>query len=148
MLFRSRSIETQKAIASDIMMVLDQCVPSTVEEAEARAAMELSCRWALRSLAAREESPQSIFAIVQGACYPNLRKESANFLTQHPFDGFALGGLAVGESKQEREDTVEFAAELLPKNLPRYLMGVGTPIDLLEAVHRGMDMFEIGRAHV
>lgn len=137
-----RSIETQRAIGSDIMMVLDQCVPSTVDVPTARAAMELSSRWALRSLAARGDSPQSMFAIVQGACYPELRKESAAFLTQHPFDGFALGGLAVGESKQEREDTVEYAAALLPANLPRYLMGVGTPIDLLEAVHRGMDMFD------
>jgi len=137
-----KSIETQKAIGSDIMMVLDQCVPSTVDKAEARAAMELSNRWALRSLAARGDSPQSMFAIVQGACYQKLRKESAAFLTAHPFDGFALGGLAVGESKQQREDTVEFAAALLPENLPRYLMGVGTPIDLLEAVHRGMDMFD------
>lgn len=137
-----RSIETQKAIGSDIMMVLDQCVPSTVDESVARHAMELSCRWALRSLQARGDSLQSMFAIVQGACYENLRKESAAFLTQHPFDGFALGGLAVGESKREREDTVEFAASLLPSDRPRYLMGVGTPIDLLEAVHRGMDMFD------
>lgn len=137
-----KSIATQKAIGSDIMMVLDQCVPSTVSEKEARAAMELSNRWALRSLAARGDSPQSMFAIVQGACYENLRQESAAFLSQHPFDGIALGGLAVGESKQEREDTVEFAAQLLPADRPRYLMGVGTPIDLLEAVHRGMDMFD------
>ena len=136
------SIQTQKAIGSDIMMVLDQCVPSTVSKEEARAAMELSNRWALRSLEARGMSPQSIFAIVQGACYPRLRKECAAFLTQHGFDGFALGGLAVGETKQERESTVEFAAELLPGDRPRYLMGVGTPIDLLEAVHRGMDMFD------
>ncbi|RYZ94773.1 MAG: tRNA guanosine(34) transglycosylase Tgt, partial [Proteobacteria bacterium] len=137
-----RSIETQIAIGSDIMMVLDQCVPSTVDESIARAAMELSNRWALRSLAARGDSPQSMFAIVQGACYENLRRESAAFLSQHPFDGFALGGLAVGESKQEREDTVEYAAAMLPTDRPRYLMGVGTPIDLLEAVHRGMDMFD------
>jgi len=136
------SIETQRTIGSDIMMVLDQCVPSTVDKAEARAAMELSDRWALRSLEARGDSPQSIFAIVQGACYQKLRRESAEFLKAHPFDGYALGGLAVGESKKEREDTVEFAAALLPANLPRYLMGVGTPIDLLEAVHRGMDMFD------
>jgi len=137
-----KSIQTQISIGSDIMMVLDQCVPSTVEKAEARAAMELSNRWAIRSLAARGESPQSMFAIVQGACYQKLRRESAEFLTQHPFDGFALGGLAVGEPKQQRDDTVEFAAALLPEHLPRYLMGVGTPIDLLEAVHRGMDMFD------
>jgi queuine tRNA-ribosyltransferase len=137
-----KSIATQKSIGSDIMMVLDQCVPSTVEHSVARAAMELSNRWALRSLAARGDSPQSMFAIVQGACYEDLRKESAAFLSQHPFDGFALGGLAVGESKQEREDTVGYAAAMLPSDRPRYLMGVGTPIDLLEAVHRGMDMFD------
>ena len=137
-----RSIGMQKAIGSDIMMVLDQCVPSTVSHAEAEAAMELSNRWALRSLAARGESPQSMFAIVQGACYQDLRRRSADFLRQQPFDGFALGGLAVGESKAEREDTVDFAAELIPSDRPRYLMGVGTPIDLLEAVHRGIDMFD------
>lgn len=137
-----RSIGMQKAIGSDIMMVLDQCVPSTVPHKEAEAAMELSNRWALRSLAARGDSPQSIFAIVQGACYEDLRTRSADFLRQHPFDGFALGGLAVGESKAEREDTVDFAAQLLPSDRPRYLMGVGTPIDLLEAVHRGIDMFD------
>lgn len=136
------SIETQKAIGSDIMMVLDQCVPSTVDHKEAEAAMELSNRWALRSLAARGDSPQSMFAIVQGACYRDLRERSAGFLREHPFDGFALGGLAVGETKQEREDTVEYGAALLPEDRPRYLMGVGTPIDLLEAVHRGMDMFD------
>ena len=136
------SIGTQKAIGSDIMMVLDQCVPSTVEHSVAKAAMDLSCRWALRSLAARGDSPQSLFAIVQGACYQDLRVQCADFLIQHPFDGFALGGLAVGETKNEREDTVEYAAGLLPAHRPRYLMGVGTPIDLLEAVHRGMDMFD------
>jgi queuine tRNA-ribosyltransferase len=136
------SIEMQKAIGSDIMMVLDQCVPSTVSKDEARAAMELSNRWALRSLAARQDSPQSLFAIVQGACVPDLRTASAEFLTQHPFDGFALGGLAVGEEKAVRDDTIAFAAPLLPADRPRYLMGVGTPLDLLEAVHRGMDMFD------
>ncbi|MGE3262364.1 MAG: tRNA guanosine(34) transglycosylase Tgt [Bacteriovoracia bacterium] len=136
------SISMQRSIGSDIMMVLDQCVPSTVPHKDAEHAMELSNRWALRSLAAREDSPQSMFAIVQGACYEDLRVRSAGFLSQHPFDGFALGGLAVGESKNEREDTVEFAAELLPRHTPRYLMGVGTPIDLLEAVHRGIDMFD------
>ncbi|MBU6154267.1 MAG: tRNA guanosine(34) transglycosylase Tgt [Bdellovibrionales bacterium] len=136
------SIETQKAIGSDIMMVLDQCIPSTASEPEALAAMELTHRWALRSLNARGESPQSMFGIVQGACYPELRKRSADFLTKLPFDGFAIGGLAVGESKQERETFTELAAGMLPEQLPRYLMGVGTPIDILEAVHRGVDMFD------
>lgn len=136
------SIETQKAIGSDIMMVLDECVPSTVEKSEASRAMELTHRWALRSLNARGDSPQSLFAIVQGACYRDLRRESARVLTQMPFDGFAIGGLAVGESKEEREEFTAHTADFLPKDLPRYLMGVGTPLDILEAVHRGVDMFD------
>lgn len=136
------SIEMQKAIGSDIMMVLDQCVPSNSERSVCEEAMELTHRWAVRSFKARGDSEQSLFGIVQGACFPDLRKRSADFLTQIPFDGFALGGLAVGESKQEREDTTELAAELLPSDRPRYLMGVGMPIDLLEAVHRGVDLFD------
>jgi queuine tRNA-ribosyltransferase len=136
------SIDAQKAIGSDIMMVLDQCIPSTSDHAAATAAMELTHRWARRSLDARGNSPQSLFGIVQGACFEDLRRRSADALTQMPFDGFAIGGLAVGESKDQRETFTELTAELLPADLPRYLMGVGTPIDLLEAVHRGVDMFD------
>ena len=137
-----KSIETQKFIGSDIMMVLDQCVPSTVEKSIAKTAMDLTHRWALRSLAARGESPQSLFGIVQGACYEDLRIESAKVIREMPFDGYAIGGLAVGESKSEREDCTATVTDLLPQDRPRYLMGVGTPIDLLEAVHRGVDMFD------
>jgi queuine tRNA-ribosyltransferase len=137
-----KSIEMQRIIGSDIMMVLDQCIRSTCSEDEARAALELTTRWAKRSFDARGDSRQALFGIVQGACFPHLRKESAEQITALPFDGFALGGLAVGETKAEREDTTEFAAPLLPADKPRYLMGVGTPIDLLEAVRRGMDMFD------
>ena len=108
----------------------------------ARAAMEITHRWAARSLAARGDSPQSMFGIVQGALFPELRRESAASLGEMPFDGFAIGGLAVGESKSEREDICEFTAQLLPDDKPRYLMGVGTPLDILEAVHRGVDMFD------
>jgi queuine tRNA-ribosyltransferase len=136
------SIETQKAIGSDIMMVLDRCIPSTSDRATAMDAMNLTHRWAKRSFNARGDSPQALFGIVQGACFPDLRKQSAAFLTEIPFDGFSIGGLAVGESKAEREDLTELATELLPANLPRYLMGVGTPSDLLEAVHRGVDMLD------
>ncbi|MBC7396784.1 MAG: tRNA guanosine(34) transglycosylase Tgt [Bdellovibrionales bacterium] len=141
------SIQTQRAIGSDIMMVLDQCIPSTSSHAQAKAAMELTHRWAKRSLIAREDSPQSMFAIVQGACFEDLRKNSADALALievngKGFDGFAVGGLAVGESKTEREDFTELTASFLPTHLPRYLMGVGTPIDILEAVHRGIDMFD------
>ena len=137
-----KSIETQKFIGSDIMMVLDQCVPSTVEKSIAKNAMDLTHRWALRSLAARGDSPQSLFGIVQGACYQDLRIESAKIISDMPFDGYAIGGLAVGESRTEREDCTATVTDILPQDRPRYLMGVGTPIDLLEAVHRGVDMFD------
>jgi len=137
-----RSIVTQKSIGADIMMVLDQCVPSTVEHSVARDAMELTHRWAQRSLDARGNSPQALFGIVQGARFMDLRAESARAITQLPFDGYAIGGLAVGESAAEREDCTATVSELLPADKPRYLMGVGTTRDLLEAVHRGVDMFD------
>ncbi|CAN5581263.1 hypothetical protein BH18VER1_BH18VER1_13660 [soil metagenome] len=136
------SVETQKAIDSDIMMALDYCVASTADEATSRAAMGITERWARRSLAARGDSPQALFAIVQGALSPELRRQSAEGLVAMPFDGYAVGGLAVGETKSEREDMCEFTAALLPADKPRYLMGVGTPLDILEAVHRGIDMFD------
>ena len=137
-----RSIETQKAIGADIMMVLDQCVPSTVDHATARSAMELTHRWAQRCLLARGGSPQALFGIVQGASYQDLRIESARAITAMPFDGYAIGGLAVGETTQQREDCTAVVTALLPEDRPRYLMGVGTTRDLLEAVHRGVDMFD------
>ena len=137
------SIHTQQAIGSDIMMALDQCVPSTADAATARAALDITLRWAVRSLAARgDDSAQALFGIVQGALFHELRRESARSLCELPFDGFAIGGLAVGESKAQREDTCEFTTDLLPRDRPRYLMGVGTPLDILEAVHRGVDMFD------
>lgn len=136
------SIAMQRAIGSDIMMVLDQCIPSTADHGVAKAAMELTHRWARRSLLARGESPQALFAIVQGALDKSLRRQSAHVLGEMNFDGYAIGGLAVGETKQQREEFTVFTAELLPRHKPRYLMGVGTPIDLLEAVHRGVDMFD------
>ncbi len=136
------SIETQKAIGSDIMMALDQCIPSTADESVARGALGLTHRWAARSLATRGESAQSMFAIVQGALFKELRRQSVETLGEMPFDGFAIGGLAVGEGRAEREDVCEFTAQLLPRDKPRYLMGVGTPLDILEAVHRGVDMFD------
>ncbi len=137
-----RSIATQKAIGADIMMALDQCVPSTVERGVAREAMELTHRWALRSLAARADGRQALFGIVQGASYDDLRLESARAIAQMPFDGFAIGGLAVGESAAQREDCTALVTEHLPQDRPRYLMGVGTTRDLIEAVHRGVDMFD------
>jgi queuine tRNA-ribosyltransferase len=136
------SIEMQKSIGSDIMMVLDQCIPSTAGHAQAEAAMLLTHRWAERSLRARGDSKQALFGIVQGACHHDLRQKSAEFLRTLGFDGLAIGGLAVGETHAERYEFTGFVTDHLPKDLPRYLMGVGTPIDLLEAVHRGVDMFD------
>jgi queuine tRNA-ribosyltransferase len=142
MLSPEQSIAMQAAIGSDIMMVLDECIDSNSDQPAARAAMERTHRWALRSLAARENPEQALFAIMQGGVVPELRRESAAFLTQQPFDGFAIGGLAVGDTRQQREDITHLAAELLPSDRPRYLMGVGTPADLLGAVGAGVDMFD------
>ncbi|MDH3443027.1 MAG: tRNA guanosine(34) transglycosylase Tgt [Deltaproteobacteria bacterium] len=136
------SIEMQKAMGSDIMMVLDQCITATASCAEAEAAMQVTHRWAERSLRARGDSPQAMFGIVQGACHQDLRKKSAAFLSALPFDGLAIGGLAVGETRLERYEFTDLVTDHLSKSLPRYLMGVGTPMDILEAVHRGVDMFD------
>lgn len=136
------SIAAQKTINSDIMMAMDQCISSTADEAACLKAAEITARWAERSLSARGSSEQSLFGIIQGACFPELRRLSASQITSLPFDGFAIGGLAVGESATERNDMTELTAELMPADYPRYLMGVGTPLDLLEAVHRGVDMFD------
>ncbi len=136
------SIEAQMVIGSDIMMVLDQCVPSTADRATVKAALDLTHRWAAQSLEARGDAPGSMFGIVQGALFPDLRRESVERLALMPFEGLAIGGLAVGESKEERQDMCELTAAMMPKDKPRYLMGVGTPLDILEAVHRGVDMFD------
>ncbi|MEI6107230.1 MAG: tRNA guanosine(34) transglycosylase Tgt, partial [Opitutae bacterium] len=142
MLSPESSIEMQKTIGSDIMMVLDQCIPSTASHAQAEAAMALTHRWAQRSLQARGDSPAALFGIVQGACHHDLREKSAAFLREMPFDGLAIGGLAVGETAEQRYEFTGFVTDQLPPHLPRYLMGVGTPLDLLESVHRGVDMFD------
>jgi queuine tRNA-ribosyltransferase len=136
------SIDMQTAIGSDIMMVLDECIDATADAGIVRAAMERTHRWALRSLAARVDPTQALFAIVQGGLVRELRRQSAAFLTEHPFDGFAIGGLAVGDTRAEREDMTGFAVDLLPADRPRYLMGVGTPPDLLYAIGCGVDMFD------
>ena len=137
-----RSIEIQTAIGSDVMMALDVCLPSTSDPGAVREAMDRTHRWALRSLAARTNPAQALFAIVQGGLDPAWREESARFLTQHAFDGFAIGGLAVGDTRAERGEIVARTADLLPEDRPRYLMGVGTPPDLLEAIGRGVDLFD------
>ena len=137
-----RSIEAQRAFQSDIMMVLDECVPSTTTYDDAARAMELTHRWAKRSLIAKEDSTQGMFGIVQGACFDKLRIQSAQAISEMPFCGIAVGGLAVGEGKDEREAMTALVTSHLPLDKPRYLMGVGTPLDILEAVARGIDMFD------
>ncbi|HEY0193348.1 MAG TPA: tRNA guanosine(34) transglycosylase Tgt [Kofleriaceae bacterium] len=143
----ARAIAMQRAIGSDIMMVLDQCIASTSAPGQAELAMHRTHRWAARSLAARRDGDGALFAIVQGACVPALRRTSADTLVElgeraGGFEGYAVGGLAVGEPRAEREAMTELVTERLPADKPRYLMGVGMPIDLLEGVHRGIDMFD------
>ena len=136
------SIEMQMAIRSDIMMAMDVCIPSTSDFETARQAMEQTHRWAQRSLIARGDSAGALFGIIQGATHEELRQISTDYIASLPFDGLAIGGLAVGESKAEREHFTQVVTARLPKDRPIYLMGVGTPIDLLEAVARGVDMFD------
>jgi queuine tRNA-ribosyltransferase len=142
MLSPEGSIAMQTAIGSDIMMVLDECINAKSEVEVVRAAMERTHRWAMRSLAARQDPGQALFAIIQGGLVRDLRRQSAEVLAEQAFDGFAIGGLAVGDTRAEREDMTAYAAELLPALRPRYLMGVGTPPDLLFAIGCGVDMFD------
>jgi len=137
-----KSIDTQLAINSDIMMVLDYCVPSTSTRELSQYAIDVTARWAKRSYERRGEHSNALFGIIQGACFEGLRRESAARITEIPFEGFAIGGLAVGETIAERQDMTELTASLLPHDKPRYLMGVGTPVDLLDAIYRGVDMFD------
>jgi queuine tRNA-ribosyltransferase len=121
------SIAMQTALGSDVMMVLDVCIESTAPRSQVRAAMERTHRWAVRSLSARPDPGQLLFGIVQGGLDLELRAESARFLSQHPFDGYAVGGVAVGDTRAERSGVVAHAVAHLPPDRPRYLMGVGTP---------------------
>jgi queuine tRNA-ribosyltransferase len=144
MLTPERSMEVQKDLDSDIVMIFDECTPYPATEAQARSSMEMSLRWAARSRAQfdRLENPNALFGIVQGGMYVPLREASIAGLTDIGFDGYAIGGLAVGEPKEERERVIDAIEPSLPKDRPRYLMGVGTPEDLVEAVRRGIDMFD------
>ncbi|MEZ4474039.1 MAG: tRNA guanosine(34) transglycosylase Tgt, partial [bacterium] len=124
------------------MMCLDHLEPADAPRKVHEDALARTTRWALRCLAARTRDDQALFAIVQGGIDLELRQRSAEALCEHPFDGFAVGGLSVGESQSAMYDTLEFTAPLLPLDRPRYLMGVGTPEDLVEGVARGVDMFD------
>jgi queuine tRNA-ribosyltransferase len=139
-----RSIEIQAdLLGADISMQLDECVGNPCEHAEAASAMRLSARWGERSKAYfGSRDRQALFGIVQGSTYPDLRKESAQRVVETVFDGYAIGGLAVGEGHEAMCDTLDFTAPLLPGERPRYLMGVGKPLDIVEAAARGIDMFD------
>ena len=141
------SIEIQEALGSDIMMVLDECTPYPADETTAKRSMDLSLKWAERSLRARR-SENALFGIIQGGMHPHLRREYISRLleissdAQSGFDGYAIGGLSVGEATELMYDMVEVCTELMPKDKPRYLMGVGTPENIIECIDRGVDMFD------
>ncbi|WP_257385211.1 tRNA guanosine(34) transglycosylase Tgt [Tahibacter caeni] len=136
------SMRIQRVLNSDIVMIFDECTPYPATEKQAADSMELSLRWAERSRRAHEGNPNALFGIVQGGVHPALRARSAAGLQQIGFDGYAVGGLAVGEPEAERNHTLETTVPLLPADKPRYLMGVGRPEDIVEAVRRGIDMFD------
>jgi queuine tRNA-ribosyltransferase len=136
------SMAMQQALGADIIMIFDECTPYPATEEQARASMELSLRWAERSKQAHAGHAGALFGIVQGGMYEHLRQESLAGLKQIGFDGYALGGLSVGEPKEDMLRVLDSVAPELPTDRPRYLMGVGTPEDLVEAVRRGMDMFD------
>ena len=137
-----KSIEVQRELGSDIVMIFDECTPYPATEKQAKDSMELSLRWAKRSKDAHGDSPSALFGIVQGGMYENLRSESLQGLTSIGFDGYAIGGLSVGEPKEDMLRVLEHLTPEMPKDSPRYLMGVGKPQDILEAVRRGIDMFD------
>ncbi len=136
------AIDVQHALGSDIIMVFDECTPYPATREQARESMELSMRWAGRCKEAHGEHTSALFGIVQGGMYSDLREESLAGLVELGFDGYALGGLSVGEPKNEMRDVIQRCGALLPAEKPRYLMGVGTPQDIVYAVTQGIDMFD------
>ncbi|MCK5236582.1 MAG: tRNA guanosine(34) transglycosylase Tgt [Deltaproteobacteria bacterium] len=137
-----KAIEIQEKLGSDIMMVLDECIPYPSEKSYAEKSLELTLRWAERCKLARSESGGALFGITQGGMYKDLRIRSARETVAIGFDGYAIGGLSVGEEKELMYDMTAISTELFPKDAPRYLMGVGMPEDIVEAVGRGVDMFD------
>ena len=136
------SMRIQRVLNSDIVMIFDECTPYPATQREAADSMRLSLRWAARSKAAHQGNPNALFGIVQGGMYEALRNESLEGLMNIGFDGYAIGGLSVGEPKEDMRRILGHTAPLLPKDKPRYLMGVGTPEDLVASVAQGIDMFD------
>ncbi len=137
-----KSMEVQRDLGADIVMIFDECTPHPATQAEARSSMELSLRWAERSKQAHGDNPAALFGIIQGGMYEELRTISLDGLTKIGFDGYAIGGLSVGEPKEDMMRILDHIAPEMPADKPRYLMGVGKPEDLVEAVRRGVDMFD------
>ncbi|WP_440682187.1 tRNA guanosine(34) transglycosylase Tgt [Cysteiniphilum halobium] len=136
------SMQIQRDLGSDIVMCFDECTPYPATELETKASMELSMRWALRSKVAHADNPSALFGIIQGGMYEHLRDQSLKALTDIGFDGYAIGGLSVGEPKPDMIRILDHTAHQMPEDKPRYLMGVGKPQDLVEGVRRGVDMFD------
>jgi queuine tRNA-ribosyltransferase len=136
------AIQIQHTLGSDIVMIFDECTPYPATEKEARDSMELSLRWAARSKQAHGKNESALFGIVQGGMYQSLREESLNALREIGFDGYAIGGLSVGEPTDLMMEVLDNIMPGMPKDKPRYLMGVGTPENIVEAVRRGIDMFD------
>ena len=136
------SMAVQKSLGSDIVMIFDECTPYPATVQQARESMELSLRWAARSKRAHEGNSSALFGIVQGGMYEELRVTSARGLVDIGFDGYAIGGLSVGEPHDERDRVLDFTVPELPEDRPRYLMGVGRPEDIIAGVIRGVDMFD------
>ncbi len=137
-----RSMQVQRDLGSDIVMIFDECTPYPATEQQARESMELSLRWAARSKQAHGDSPAALFGIIQGGMHENLRSESLAGLASIGFDGYAIGGLSVGEPKEDMIRVLDHLQPQMPTDKPRYLMGVGKPEDIVEAVRRGIDMFD------
>ena len=137
-----RSMDVQRQLGSDIVMIFDECTPYPVSYEDSKKSMELSLRWAKRSLIAHGDSPSALFGIVQGSMFFDQRDQSLEALVEMGFDGYAVGGLSVGEPKDEMFKVMRHIAPMLPNNQPRYVMGVGKPEDLVEGVRLGVDMFD------
>jgi queuine tRNA-ribosyltransferase len=137
-----KSMQVQRDLGSDIVMIFDECTPFPATEKEAQVSMELSLRWAKRSKDEHGDNPSALFGIIQGGMYENLRDISLAGLEDIDFDGYAIGGLSVGEPKDDMMRIVKHTAPKIPEHKPRYLMGVGKPEDIVESVRRGIDMFD------
>ena len=136
------SMRIQRVLNSDIVMAFDECTPHPATHSEAQISMRLSMRWAQRSQEAHQGNPNALFGIIQGGMYEDLRGESIEKLVALNFDGYAIGGLSVGEPKADMQRIMSFTTPRMPEDKPRYLMGVGTPTDLVNAVSAGVDMFD------